>query len=37
MTIYHVETQEDYDALMSELEETGHRWLSENSPTFFNY
>ena len=28
MKIYHVETQEDYDALMSELEDKGCKWLS---------
>ena len=37
MKIYHTATQQAYDELMIELEETGHRWLSGNSPTFFNY
>jgi len=37
MIIYHTATQQAYDELMIELEETGHRWLSGNSPTFFNY
>lgn len=33
MQIYHVETQEDYDALMVELEERGYLWLSDKKPT----
>jgi len=33
--IYHVETQEDYDDLMIELEEQGYRWSSEDLPTEF--
>ena len=37
MTIYHVETQADYDALMIELEEKGCKWLSGHKPTFKNY
>ena len=37
MKIYHVETQQDYDALMIELEEKGHKWLSERKPTSKNY
>ena len=37
MKIYHVQTQKAYNELMIELEEKGHRWLSGNSPTFFNY
>ena len=37
MKIYHVETQEDYDALMVELEEKGYKWLSGNKPTYFRY
>lgn len=32
--IYHVETQEDYDDLMIELEEQGYMWKSECIPTF---
>lgn len=35
MKVYHVETQQDYDALMSELEEKGYKWLSGHKPTFF--
>lgn len=34
MKIYHVETQEDYDDLMTELEEQGYMWKSESIPTF---
>lgn len=37
MTIYHVETQEDYNALMVELEVKGYKWLSGHEPTAFNY
>ena len=37
MKIYHVETQEAYDTLMSELEEKGREWLSGYKPTAFNY
>lgn len=42
MKIYHTETQEDYDALMVELEAQGCKWLSERKPTeakyhWFNY
>ena len=33
MKIYHVETQRDYDALMSELEEKGCEWRSGVKPT----
>ena len=33
MKIYHTETQEDYDALMVELEEQGCKWLSGSKPT----
>ena len=33
MKIYHTETQEDYDALMVELEEQGCKWLSGRKPT----
>ncbi len=32
MQIYHVETQEDYDALMVELEGRGYLWLSNKKP-----
>lgn len=37
MKIYHTATQEDYDALMIELEEKGYKWLSGHKPTFFRY
>lgn len=37
MKIYHTATQEDYNALMVELEEKGHRWLSGHKPTEFDY
>lgn len=33
MQIYHVETQEDYDALMVELEENGIKWVSGRKAT----
>lgn len=33
MQIYHVETQEDYDALMVELEEKGCLWVGNKKPT----
>ena len=33
MKIYHTETQEDYDALMVELEEQGCKWQSGRKPT----
>ena len=33
MKIYHVETQEDYDDLMIELEEQGYRWANHDKPT----
>ncbi|HAA5817639.1 TPA_asm: hypothetical protein GF958_14700 [Listeria monocytogenes] len=36
MTLYHVETQEDYDALMVELEEEGCVWASGTKPTHDN-
>ena len=29
MKIYHVETQQDYDTLMVELEEKGFKWRGE--------
>ena len=31
MKFYHVETQEDYDALMSELDEQGYKWRGGSS------
>ena len=37
MKIYHVETQEAYDALMSELEKQGFVWFSGHEPTSKNY
>ena len=37
MKIYHVKTQQDYDALMSELEVKGYKWLSGREPTEKNY
>ena len=37
MKVYHVETKEDYDALMIELEEKGCKWLSGHKPTSKNY
>ena len=37
MKIYHTATQEDYNTLMIELEEKGHRWLSRCKPTSKNY
>ena len=37
MKIYHVETQQNYDALMIELEEKGCEWLSGYKPTEYNY
>lgn len=33
MKIYHTETQEDYDALMVELEKEGYLWCSGKLPT----
>lgn len=33
LKIYHVETQEDYDDLMVELEKQGYKWISGNKPT----
>ena len=33
MKIYHTETQEDYDALMVELESKGYVWASGRKPT----
>ena len=37
MTIYHVETQEAYDELMSELEAKWYKWLSGREPTSKDY
>ena len=37
MKIYHVETQQSYDELMSELEVKGYEWLSGRKPTSKNY
>ena len=37
MKIYHVETQQSYDELMSELEVKGYKWLSGRKPTSKNY
>lgn len=37
MTIYHVETQEDYNSLMVELEKQGFIWDSGHNPTHFKY
>ncbi|WP_260482061.1 DUF3310 domain-containing protein [Listeria booriae] len=34
MKIYHTETQEDYDALMVELEKEGFLWASGKKPTY---
>ena len=34
--IYHVETQADYDALMSEFEEKGCEWFGGHEPTHFD-
>lgn len=34
--IYHVETQQDYDALMVELEEKGRKWRGGEEPTHFD-
>ena len=36
MKIYHTKTQEDYDALMVELERQGCKWLSGHKPTSWN-
>ena len=36
MTVYHVETQGDYNALMIELEEKGCKWRSGEKPTHFD-
>ena len=37
MKVYHVETQQDYNELMSELEVKGHKWLSGYKPTSKKY
>ena len=37
MKIYRTRTQEDYDALMVELEEKGCEWLSGHKPTSKDY
>ena len=37
MKIYHVETQQDYDALMSELEAEGYKWVDGEMPTEQSY
>lgn len=38
MTIYHTETEEDYNSLMVELEKQGFKWGSGRKPTEeFNY
>ncbi|EAG7320883.1 DUF3310 domain-containing protein, partial [Listeria monocytogenes] len=36
MKLYHVETQEDYDALMVNLEEEGYRWNDKEKPTEYS-
>ena len=36
MTVYHVETQEDYDALMIYFEKKGFKWLRGEKPTRFD-
>ncbi|EAC4840304.1 DUF3310 domain-containing protein [Listeria monocytogenes] len=36
MKLYHTETQEDYDALMVELEKEGCMWADETKPTHNN-
>ena len=37
MTIYHTETEEDYNSLMVELEKQEYKWLSGHKPTSKNY
>lgn len=37
MKIYHTATLEDYDALMTELEEQGFNWLNLKKPTYYRY
>lgn len=36
MKLYHVKTQEDYDALMVNLEEEGYRWNDKEKPTEYS-
>ncbi|ECB9434573.1 DUF3310 domain-containing protein [Listeria monocytogenes] len=36
MKLYHTETQEDYDALMVELEKEGCLWVAKEKPTEYN-
>ena len=36
MKIYHTETQQDYDALMVELEAEGYEWVDGKKPTVVN-
>ncbi|MCD7562114.1 DUF3310 domain-containing protein [Listeria monocytogenes] len=36
MKLYHVETQEDYDALMVNLEEEGYSWNDKEKPTEYS-
>lgn len=36
MKIYHVKTQEDYDALMVELDKKGHKWIGGQKPADLN-
>lgn len=36
MTVYHVETQEDYDALMIYFEKKGFKWMRGEKPTRFD-
>ena len=37
MKIYRTKTQEDYDALMYELEGKGYKWISRKKPTTPNF
>lgn len=36
MELYHVETQEDYNALMMYVEKKGYRWNEKEGPTEYN-
>lgn len=36
MELYHVETQEDYNALMMYMEKKGYRWNEREEPTEYN-
>ena len=36
MKLYHTQTREDYDALMSELESKGIKWIYGRKPTEFD-